>query len=422
MSKPTRQLTPEHFCLDLARLFQSHRMYPGSNDYVRAAAERAVKTLHELGTPVRLTKVGDEIVLEDRVVDSVPQPVQKLFEVFAEMGWESLRFEPTLDERGLLTVLDAIKHKERGPLKLLDFSAGQLQLDDDDDANRQAIEGAGYLVMVPQMQELIVDLHSGKRGSWLRAHDVVRMMGEFMMSGDDLFGPMKGLKDHDEYTFTHALNVSILSLAIVRTMEVEDMLSEEIAMGAMCHDLGKQSVSAELINKPGRFTPEERAKMDRHPVEGAALILSGSDAHPPLAAVIAFEHHMRADCTGYPTLPVKKTPHPAALLVAVADTYDALRTSRSYQDPRTNPEALTILIKEVLDGRVHGIFVSVLARMLEVVKPGRGIELSDGRKARVLSEGEFDALSPLVETEEMEILDLSMPDAPKLAVLSNDII
>jgi HD-GYP domain-containing protein (c-di-GMP phosphodiesterase class II) len=119
---------------------------------------------------------------------------------------------------------------------------------------------------------------------------------------------------------------------------------------------------------------------------------------------------------------MQKTPHPAALLVSVADTYDALRTSRSYQDPRTTPEALSILIREANAGRVHKLFVSVFARMLEVVTPGRVVKLSDGRSAQVLSEGEYDALTPLVETEEMEILDLSMPDAPELEVIDNKIL
>jgi hypothetical protein len=255
MISKARHATPENFCLDLARLFQSHRIYPSSNDYVRAAAQRAADTLHELASPVRLTKVGDEIVLEERVVDTVPVQVKKLFDTFADMGWESLRFEPSLDDMGLLMVLDRIKDNITGPFKVAGFSAGLLKLEEDQgDSMRKAVEGAGYLVIVPQIHELISDIHSQKRGSWMRAHEVVRLMSDFMLSGDDLFGPMKGLKDHDEYTFTHALNVSILSLAIARSMEVDELICEEIAMGAMCHDLGKQSVNAELINKPGSFT------------------------------------------------------------------------------------------------------------------------------------------------------------------------
>ena len=59
--------------------------------------------------------------------------------------------------------------------------------------------------------------------------------------------------------------------------------------------------------------------------------------------------------------------------------------------------------------------------MLEVIKPGREVELADGRKAHVLADGEFDALCPLVETEEMEILDLSMPGSPELKIICNEI-
>jgi len=131
--------------------------------------------------------------------------------------------------------------------------------------------------------------------------------------------------------------------------------------------------------------------------------------------IIAFQHHMRPNGGGYPNLPVQTVPHPASLLVSVADTFDALRTVRPYQTvPRSQAQSLTILIGLADSGVHHRLFISVLARIVGVIAPGRKLILTDGRPATVLSEGEFDALTPLVETADMEIMDLSMPGVPQI--------
>ncbi|HEY6009075.1 MAG TPA: HD domain-containing phosphohydrolase, partial [Geobacteraceae bacterium] len=221
---------------------------------------------------------------------------------------------------------------------------------------------------------------------------------------------------------THALNVSLLSTAMARTMDLPDRMIDAVGLGALCHDVGKERIPVEVLRKPGKLTDEEKALMDRHPVEGAAKVLAVPGVVAPLVPVIAFEHHMRADGSGYPKMPVPHRAHPASMMVAVADTFDALRTVRPYQDHAfTPPGAMTILIREARAGRHHSVFVSVFARLVNIITPGRKVKLTDGRPAVVLATGEFDALAPLVETEEREILDLSMPGTPGLEIIEEDV-
>ena len=105
-----------------------------------------------------------------------------------------------------------------------------------------------------------------------------------------------------------------------------------VGVAGLLHDLGKVTIPKEILNKPGRFTPEERQIMDAHPVEGARMILT-SDQQLDLAASVAYEHHIMIDGGGYPSLRYPRDCHFASKLVHVCDVYDALRTKRPYRDP-----------------------------------------------------------------------------------------
>lgn len=421
MSTYQRSGNVETFCNDLARLYQTFRIYPASNEHVRSAARRAAETLRQMGAPVRISRLGEDVVVEERVLKEVPKGFGRFLENFPALRWESVRFGPEIGEEGLLRVMAHVVGQTPGPFSVRGFTAGILLIDGEERGRPLLNEGAGYLQLVPLIQELLADLRDSRRGAWLRARDVVRTLSEFMLSGEDLFGPIRELKDYDEYTFTHALNVSLLSAAMARTMQAESFIIDAIAMGGLCHDLGKQSIPMEVLRKPGKLDEAERAIMDRHPVDGAARILLVPGNCPPLVPVIAFEHHMHTSGGGYPRLPVPHTPHPASLLTAVADTYDAVRTVRPYQRRAFSPaDALSILIGEIGKGHLHRVFVSVFARLINVVTPGRWVRLSDGSRAQVVAVGEYDALHPLVETEERELLDLSLPNSPGLAAVEEE--
>jgi len=117
-------------------------------------------------------------------------------------------------------------------------------------------------------------------------------------------------------------------------------LAEWIGLGArdvrafgvagLLHDIGKVKIPTEVLNKPGRLTPEERDIMNRHPAEGAKIILT-SEENLDLAAVVAYEHHIMQNGGGYPRLDYPRECHQASKLVHVCDVYDALRTNRPYR-------------------------------------------------------------------------------------------
>jgi HD-GYP domain-containing protein (c-di-GMP phosphodiesterase class II) len=120
----------------------------------------------------------------------------------------------------------------------------------------------------------------------------------------------------------------------------------ELNMAALLHDLGKQLVPPELLNKTGKFTDEEFEIVQRHPVDGARILLSTPGASE-LSAIVAYEHHVRADGTGYPKVPRGWKLNLASRVVQLADVFDALRTHRPYRPALPVPKILELMRSDV---------------------------------------------------------------------------
>jgi putative nucleotidyltransferase with HDIG domain len=140
---------------------------------------------------------------------------------------------------------------------------------------------------------------------------------------------LTALKSYDNYTFTHMVNVSILTMAQARALGIDGTLLREFGIAGLMHDIGKVRTPGEVLNKPDKLTDVEFEIMKRHVVDGAE-ILRRTPEMPPMAPVVAFEHHMRLDGTGYPRVR-RDALNVATMLCSIADVYDAMRSQRKYQ-------------------------------------------------------------------------------------------
>ena len=138
------------------------------------------------------------------------------------------------------------------------------------------------------------------------------------------------LKNYDNYTFTHMVNVSILTMGQARALGIDGPLLREFGLAALMHDIGKVRTPLEVLNKPDKLTDAEFTIMKRHTVEGAEILRKTPDI-PALAPVVAFEHHLRLDGTGYPHGVSRPTLNVGTMLCSIADVYDAMRSQRRYQ-------------------------------------------------------------------------------------------
>jgi putative nucleotidyltransferase with HDIG domain len=163
------------------------------------------------------------------------------------------------------------------------------------------------------------------------------------MHGDqDMILPLLQLKEFDEYTTTHSLNVSVLTMALAESLGLAAQDVRTFGIAGLLHDLGKVNVPQDILNKPGKLTDEERMIMQQHPVAGAKLIIE-SGRRLDLAAAVAHEHHIMINGHGYPKRHYDRDCHKASKVVHVCDVFDALRTRRPYRDAWESERALVYI-------------------------------------------------------------------------------
>jgi HD-GYP domain-containing protein (c-di-GMP phosphodiesterase class II) len=173
----------------------------------------------------------------------------------------------------------------------------------------------------------------------LEAYGVVQSLSLAMRGGQAMMLPLLELKEFDQYTTTHAINVAVLAMGVTEFLGMGPAQVRGFGLAGLLHDLGKVKIPKEILTKPGKLTPEERKIVEAHPADGAKLILEGEEALD-LAATVAYEHHLHADGHGYPHLHYPREAHQASRLVHVCDVYDALRTKRPYRDAWASAAAL----------------------------------------------------------------------------------
>src|SRR3954464_3702933 len=192
---------------------------------------------------------------------------------------------------------------------------------------------------------------------------------------------LTAMRNYDNYTFTHMVNVSILTMGQARALGIEGRLLREFGLSALMHDIGKVRTPKEILNKPDKLTDTEFEIMRRHTVEGAE-ILRRTPEMPILAPVVAFEHHLRNDGTGYPFGAKRTALNLGTMLCGIADVYDAMRSQRAYQQAFPTDRILAVLKRN--DGtQFDQHLVRRFVQLLGIYPPGNLVRLTSGEIAVV---------------------------------------
>lgn len=162
---------------------------------------------------------------------------------------------------------------------------------------------------------------------------------------------LSGLADHDLYTYLHSVRVAAYSTAIAHEMGIKDDESlKQVALGSIFHDVGKSSVSMDIINKRGPLMDHEWHAMRSHPIEGLKKLENSRLNH--VCREIVVHHHERLNGSGYPHGLNKDSLLPEVQIASMADIFDALTSSRSYQNKRSRYEALDFIKHRLLGTEV----------------------------------------------------------------------
>jgi len=416
----------DYFLHALGALFRMRRIYPQGSRQVLQSAKQASQKLAAWGRSVRITFLGDDAIVEDRRIDPIPMSFRALFQSVQQLGFESVQIEAGADASDLTDWIENVVSKNQTPYQGPRIVAGSLSLGKRATSHSVLTQAvAGYLGFLAEAQGILSDLESKKPEGIVRAREVVCTIVARLAIGRELFEPIRELKNFDDYTFTHALNVCVLSSALARALRVPDEMVNTIAMAGLCHDLGKKEVPKEILNYNGPLEPEDRLMVERHPFFGAQLLLEIPcvESSYPLLPVVAYQHHMGANQSGYPRVQShmpQYTLHFTSLLVAVADVYDALRTVRPYRPALSVAKAATILIREALAGKLHKEYVSSFLMLLNVLAAGQRVVLSDGRRGMIVETQTGCPLCPMIGDDLGRVLDLSAPSAPTIWEVEED--
>jgi putative nucleotidyltransferase with HDIG domain len=176
----------------------------------------------------------------------------------------------------------------------------------------------------------------------LEAEAVVRSLSVAMHGDSQIVLPLLKLKEFDQYTTTHSLNVAVLSMGLAESLGCRPGEIRAIGVSGLLHDIGKIRIPLEVLTKPGKLNDEERAIMNQHPIDGARIILQ-SDEDLGMAATVAYEHHVMLNGGGYPPMHYGRECTMASRLVHVCDVYDALSTKRPYRDAWPSEKTMAYL-------------------------------------------------------------------------------
>ncbi|HEU0013163.1 MAG TPA: HD domain-containing phosphohydrolase [Longimicrobium sp.] len=166
----------------------------------------------------------------------------------------------------------------------------------------------------------------------------------------------ESIEAKDRYTRGHCERVAEYACRLAERVGMSENDIVWFRMGAFLHDLGKTEVPAEILNKPGKLTDEERAVMERHPVTGYEML--GSVEFPWDIRPMVRWHHERWDGRGYPDRLAGGDIHLSARILRIADVYDALTTARSYREPLSPEKAFSIMEEDEgsFDPEVFALF------------------------------------------------------------------
>jgi HD-GYP domain-containing protein (c-di-GMP phosphodiesterase class II) len=211
-----------------------------------------------------------------------------------------------------------------------------------------------YTQGVAATRELMASVRIGGSPNIKKIKRVVQGIVDQILSEETSLIGLTTIRDYDEYTFTHSVNVCIFAVALGKRLGLGKLQLYDLGMSALFHDIGKSRVPAVILNKTGGLTDEEWSAIAAHPWLGvlAMFQLRGTQEVPYRAMLVANEHHMKIDLTGYPRQIRARQLGMFSKIVAVADGFDAATSRRAYQTVPFTPAQVML---EMRDNRHRGM-------------------------------------------------------------------
>jgi len=322
----------EELATQIAAAINMRALYPAQHPRVVQAIDNVLAALSTTRRDeVTYLIVGDDLVVGDDVIRKTTLSVRQFIEILKRHGIERLTLARGLDAgeaRALVGALSVGEPLASSPHVIL----GRVRVAIDE----EKLEKKTTALSVEQLEsvrEAWTKFRFEKKLPVAELEDLVWSFIDSISRTTRAILPLAKLKEHDEYTFVHSVNVSLLVLAQARSFGIQGPMLHAFGMASLLHDIGKLTVPIPILNKPGKLEGGDWDTMKGHAQQGA-WYLGQIEGSPPLSIVVAFEHHLRYDGQpNYPVLRSPRVPNLASRMTSIADTYDAMSTVRPYQQP-----------------------------------------------------------------------------------------
>jgi putative nucleotidyltransferase with HDIG domain len=225
------------------------------------------------------------------------------------------------------------------------------------------------------------------------------------------------LKTKDEYTYRHTVCVGIIATLIGKWLNLSPADLNDLSLGATLHDIGKARIPAVILNKPGRLTQEEYREMKRHTVYGYNLLQNIPELNERVA-LIALQHHEREDGGGYPFSLRSEKIEKLAKIVAIADVYHAMSSSRVYHQAEPFHIVISQMQNDVFGKFDPSIMLVFLYRIMDSLV-GRRVLLSSGEEGTIIMVDPYEPLRALIRCEDT-LIDLRLNRGLRISRVLND--
>jgi putative nucleotidyltransferase with HDIG domain len=393
MAAPRVQMA-EELLRSFSATLRSMQLYSKGHPIITrniSALSTAIQLLHAMQPSIVIGIVGNEIIVDDTPV-SKAETLGPIVRRLRDAGIERITIE-----RGVITdeltaftgAVSALERVDEGVDPTEAFSefkhirVGRVVIEQkvDADASDMSTIRRMYTEAVSAAGNIWDSAQTEGHPDATLARTMIDGLAQAVAQNRTALLALTTLKNYDNYTFTHMVNVSILMMGQARALGIDGGLLREFGLAALMHDIGKVRTPLEVLNKPDKLTDEEFVIMKHHVVDGAE-ILRGTPDIPALAPIVAFEHHLRIDGTGYPNGVNRPTLNLGTMLCGIADVYDAMRSQRAYQQSYPTDRILQVLKRN--DGtQFDQHLVRRFVQLLGIYPVGNFVKLNTGEVAVV---------------------------------------
>lgn len=404
------QRAAKTFVSSLHAAIRAIRLYPAENSVVQktiydlSAATRAV---FEADSECTLRRVGDSVFVNDsrlRLTFDNYAAVTHVNSVLNAGEVGGIRVAEGADSRSWIVLLRLVSATSNVPqgnrrellieqLATSQINSFELLTSNDEledthaDVDQRERSRRTYFRSLDATRDVMAAARLGKSPGLKRVKRAVQGIVDAILTDASSMLGLTALREFDDYTFVHSVNVCILSVALGRRIGLGRTQLLDLGLAALLHDLGKSRIPIETLNKSGSIDETDRALLRSHAWQGvlALFALPMGQTKPWRGMSAAFEHHMRIDGSGYPQLRAPRDLSIFSKIIAVADGYDAATTTRVYQSSPWSPADVLRGMRDNARLGLDPVIVKALINLTGIYPSGTLVVLDSFELALVMS-------------------------------------